>query len=100
MQKRPASLPAFSVSSASHLDQWTARGRPLRSAAGRTARFRLARRGALARARQLLGFRCHRSVEVFEADLFLRRVAACLVLDEDDANMASALQLTEQQLVS
>src|SRR5882672_8244981 len=72
------------------LDQRPPRGRPLRTA----ARFRL----ALPSTGQLFRLRRDRSLDELEADLVLA-VSACLVLDQHDADMAAALQVTEQHLV-
>src|SRR5882724_11369749 len=80
----------------SDLDQRPTRGRALRPAATGTARFRLARNRALARARQLFRLRHDRALDEFEADLVAARR---LVLDQHDANVAAALELAEQHLV-
>src|SRR5690606_17558709 len=61
-------------------------------------RLRLARTAPLlagAALGDLLGLGRHRPVEIFEAEL----VAALLVLDQDDADMAAALEPAEQHLV-
>src|SRR6516164_10783908 len=101
--KRPAEVPTFwrcllsDVSSALHLDQRPSRGRALGATAGAAtpARFRL----ALASAGQLFGLRRDRPLDILEADLFLSSLAARLVLDHDDTNMAAAFELAEQHLV-
>src|SRR5258708_18285345 len=58
------------------------------------ARFRLAPAGA----GQLFRLRRDRSLDELEADLVLA-VRARLVLDQHDADMAAALEVTEQHLV-
>src|ERR1700682_1506751 len=78
----------------SHLDQWTSRARPLGAAAG-TAGFRLARRGALARAGQFFRLRRDRTFDIFEADFFLSGLLSRLVPPQPDANVGTALQLGE-----
>src|SRR6266516_6653200 len=81
----------------SDLDQRSPRGRALGPAAAiGAARFWSARRGALARARQLLRLGRDRAFDEFEADLVL---GGRLVLDQHDADVAAALELAEQHLV-
>src|ERR1700739_3830711 len=82
--------------STSGLDQRPLRGRDLRPAAIGTVRLR---RLALARHRQLLGLWRDRAFDELEADLFRRRLSTRLVLDQDDADVAAALELAEQHLV-
>src|SRR5258705_8079763 len=100
--KKPAVLrrAGFSIRNIdrSGLDQRTSRSRALRAAA-RTTRFRLARRGALARAGQFFRLWRHRPFDIFEADLFLGRLRSCLVLYQDDADVAAALELAEQHFI-
>src|SRR5713101_5731499 len=79
----------------SGLDQRTSGGRALRAAA-RTTRFRPARHGALARAGQFFRLWRHRPFHIFEADFFLGRIRSSLVLYQDYADVAAALELAEQ----